>query len=620
MIMKKRFTLLAMLCMAVFSVSTQAQVKGFNKQELESNEQIFVAPHGAEFRISPDGKMLAFFESFKDAPNVFVTGVNGGEFKQVSYVGDSGVESFYWLKNNHVAFLTAPDGNGKSSLFVGDIDSGEARRISPEGAHVRINAVSEADGTISFEVSSEATPCAYDLFSFNSADLNSKLLISTEFEAIRHATDNAASIAFSYSYLDGGLRQISAADSKLKMLENSLQFRPLASSTIHKGNYYCISDNARNGAALVEVNLADGQESQVVFAKAGSSVERVFLTPKDHKPVMVWYRGKENGFQLIDKAYSGMMEDMRSKLKGVEALQIVSCSFDEKVWIVLNEYADGRKIYYRYNVSNKDIRQLNEVDMSYEIKRAKVMVQTLSDTRGKEMVLRVYSPPVEEIKSPAIIVFGEHMWGLHSQEHHELLMALSEKGFPVVEIDLVHSQSYGAAAFLNGYDWWSNMLVSDVQVVITALNRTFPAIPGIIPCGIGIGSAIAMKVVSIYPDMKMRSMMIQPFFNEGDYIRFLQECRGIELRYMLKADEQLKEEPVMDYKSAPHPLVIYSTQDVPYAEGVNAMMYNFSLAGNAAEIMNYSDDFGIPKTAASFSQVVDEITRYATAVPVRKIK
>jgi hypothetical protein len=236
------------------------------------------------------------------------------------------------------------------------------------------------------------------------------------------------------------------------------------------------------------------------------------------------------------------------------------------------------------------------------------------------MVLRVYSPPVEEIKSPAILVFGQNMWGLNSKEHNELLMTLSEKGFPIAEVDLVHSQSYGAAAFLNGYEWWSNMLVSDVQVMITAMNNTFPTIPGVVPCGIGIGSAIAIDVVSMYPDMKTRSVMIQPFFTEGSYVRFLQECKGISLRYMLRADEQLKDEPSVKYNVVSHPLVIYSTQDVPYAEGVNSIMYSFSLAGNAAEIVNYSDDFGMPKSAVSQSQVVEEITRYVTAVPLRKIK
>lgn len=611
---------MAMVCMAFVSHPSFAQVKGLNNQEVESNEPKAVAPDGWDLQISPDGKLLAFFSIFKEVPNVFTVPVNGGEIKQVSFSGDAGVQDFYWLKNNLVAFVTAPGSAGKSSLFVGDFMAGESRRVSPEGTHVRVIAVSSRDGIVNFEMNSEQNPFSFDYYVFSAEDMSSKLLASNKEEGFQWASDFGVGQAFSYSYLYGSVQLLAKDGGKLSLLEKCMQFKPLAPSTVHKGNYYCLSDNERNGAALVEIDLKDGKEKQVLFSKPGSSVERVFLTPRDYRPVMAWYRGKENGFQFVDKAYSAMMEEAKSKIKGAESLQVMNCSYDENVWILLNEFADGRKVYYRYNVPNKEVRQLNVVDMTYEIKRAKVMMQTVTDTRGNEMVLRFYSPPVEEIKYPTILVFGESMWSLNTQAHDSLLMMLGLNGFPVLEVDLLHSKSYGSNALLNGFGWWSNMLIADIPVIIKAINQKFPMTPGVVPLGIGIGAEIAMRTINLYPDMKIRSIFLQPNFSESEYVSALKIRNDYDLRYMLKDGGQENARPDLNLNAATNPMIIYSTLDLEYIESMETAIKSMALSGNTPVIMNYSDAYGVFNSSASRAQALAEITNYIGAVPVRKIK
>jgi hypothetical protein len=616
MIMKKRFAVMAMLCIVGLSNPIFAQVKGIVKEEAANTKQQPVAPDGSGFQISPSSKVLAFLATYKDVPNVFVIGVNGGERKQVSFVGDAGVESFYWLKNNMIAYVTAPGASGKSSLYVGNFEAGDFRRVSIEGTDVRVISVLSTDGL----VSSVEHPNQYDYYLYSVDDMSSTLIASSSGTALHWAPDYSVGASFSYEYRDGSILLLKGGAEKFGALEKCLQFKPLAPSTAQKGYYYCISDNERNGAALVEIDLADGLEKRVLFAKSGSSVEKVFLTPLSRKPVMVWYRGKENGQELIDKSYSPMMEDIKSKVKSVGALQLISCSDDENVWIVLNDYGDTRKAYYRYNVANKDLRPLNEVDMSYELKTAKVVVQSITDTRGKEMVLRFYSPPVEQIKYPAVLVFGESMWALNSPEHDTLLMVLGVNGFPVLEVDLLHSQSYGAAALLNGYEWWSNMLISDMPIMLRAINEKFPTAPGVVPFGIGIGAEMALHAMSLYPEMKTRSVLLQPYFSDSDCARDFELKHDASIRYMLKGNEPLKEKPISNLSASANPLIIYSTLDADYAAKIDGVVQSMAITGNAPVAVNYSDGFGLMKTPMSRAQVMDEIIRYTLAVPVRKVK
>jgi hypothetical protein len=620
MTMKKRFALMAMVCMAVVSIPVGAQVKGLNKEEVGSADQKLVAPDGSGFRISPDGKLLAFFDLYKDVPNVFVVPLNGGDRMQVSFAGDAGVQEFYWLKNHLVAFVTNPGSSGISSLYVGDFQMGEYRKVSADGANVRAVVVSSYDGTLNYEMNSTQAPYTFNYYQYDTETLSSKLIASNSTGTLGWATDFGPKAAFGYDFIDGSVKLSSRDGEKFALFEKCLQFKPVLPSTIHKGMYYCISDNARNGSALVEISLADGSEREVIFHKPGSSVDRVFLSPRDRRPLMVWYRGKENGFQLIDKGYSALMEDIKSKIPGADALQIVDCSHDENVWIVLMEYKDGRMAYYRYNVANKEVRSLNNVEQDAKSNIAKQSVQVTSDTRGKELVIRISMPPIEEFKYPAILLFGEAMWSLNSQSHDKLVESLCLQGYPIIEVDLVHSQSYGAEAMLNGFSWWSGMLVSDLPVIFSVINKKFPTIPGIVPCGMGIGAAVAMRAMSVHPDMKMRSILIQPYFSEGVYASWLAKSKAKELRFITKNGDQPNETVTPYLGAAANPMVIHSTMDMGYVEMLSPVLQSMSVSGNAPAIMNYSDEMGIMESAVNVSQAVHDISAYISAVAIKKIK
>ena len=611
---------MAVVCMAFITIPVLAQVKGLNKEEVGSTDLKLVAPEGTGFRISPGGKWLAYFDFYKEVPNVFVVPVNGGDIKQASFAGDAGVQDFYWLKNHLVAFVTKPGSSGISSLYVGDFQMGEYRKVSADGANVRAVVVSSFDGIMDYEMNSTQAPYTYNYYQYDTESLSSKLIASNATGTMSWASDFGPKAAFSCDFIDGSVKLSSRDGEKFALLEKCLQFKPVLPSVIHKGMYYCISDNARNGSALVEMSLSDGSEREVIFHKPGSSVDRVFMSPRDRRPLMVWYRGMENGFQSIDKGCSAFLEDIKSKTSGSDALQIVDCSHDENVWIVLLDYKDGRKAYFKYNVANKELRALNNVEQDAQSNIVKHSIQVTKDTRGKDLVIRISMPPIEEFKYPAILVFGEAMWSLNAQAHDELLESLCLQGYPIIEVDMVHSQSYGAEAMLNGFSWWSGMLISDLPVIFATINKKFPTIPGVVPCGMGIGAAVAMRAMSVHPDMKMRSVLIQPYFSEGVYATTLAKSKAKELRFISKNGVQPNETFTSYLGAAANPMVIHSTMDKGYLEMVSPVLQSMSVSGNSPVLLNFNDETGIMESAVNVSQAVHDISAYISAVTIKKIK
>jgi hypothetical protein len=190
----------------------------------------------------------------------------------------------------------------------------------------------------------------------------------------------------------------------------------------------------------------------------------------------------------------------------------------------------------------------------------------------------------------------------------------------VLEVDLLHSQSYGAAAMLNGYEWWSNMLISDIPILFSAINNQFPTSPGVVPFGMGIGAEMALHAMNLYPDLKMRSILLQPYFSHSDCVRHFQKDKDASLRYMLKGDETWQEKQADYLGAAANPMVVYSTLDADYASQINDVVLSLAMSGNTPVVVNYSDDYGMPKTPTTRAQVIEEMTRYIGAVPVRKVK
>jgi hypothetical protein len=131
---------------------------------------------------------------------------------------------------------------------------------------------------------------------------------------------------------------------------------------------------------------------------------------------------------------------------------------------------------------------------------------------------------------------------------------------------------------------------------------------------------MAMHAMSLHPDLKIRSLLIQPFFSAGVYASYLQKHGDDDLRYIVKGTEKPAETPTEHLSAAMNPMIIYSTVDTEYAELLNPVIKSLSLSGNTPAIMNYSDDAGLMSSAQSLSQAVTEITQYIGAVQVRKTK
>ena len=128
--MKKQTNAIAILLLLML---TQTATTAWS-QTLIPLKDFFRNPEKASFRISPDGKKLAFMQPWKSRMNVFVQEIGKEEIVQATFAEERDIAGFTWKNNNRLIYLQDKGGNENFHLFAVDADGKNAKELTPGDA------------------------------------------------------------------------------------------------------------------------------------------------------------------------------------------------------------------------------------------------------------------------------------------------------------------------------------------------------------------------------------------------------------------------------------------------------------------------------------------------------
>ncbi|MFN5370452.1 MAG: TolB family protein, partial [Bacteroidia bacterium] len=97
-------------------------------------KDFFRNPEKASFRISPDGKKLAFMQPWKSRMNVFVQEIGKDAVVQTTFAEERDIAGFAWKNNNRLIYLQDKGGNENFHLFAVDADGKNPKELTPGDA------------------------------------------------------------------------------------------------------------------------------------------------------------------------------------------------------------------------------------------------------------------------------------------------------------------------------------------------------------------------------------------------------------------------------------------------------------------------------------------------------
>src|ERR1700760_1671606 len=64
----------------------------------------FKTPEMSSFKISPDGKHVAYLKSYNERQNLFIRSLDDGQEQVATTFDDASVHDYYWTFNNQIIF------------------------------------------------------------------------------------------------------------------------------------------------------------------------------------------------------------------------------------------------------------------------------------------------------------------------------------------------------------------------------------------------------------------------------------------------------------------------------------------------------------------------------------
>jgi len=459
-----------------------------------------------DFQVSPSGKGIAYLKYDNNKWVLFWDNINGGRETRVSKTEEANVVDYRWVGDDALIY----------SVGEGEIGSELHRYETFTKAYNRLTStpvwIKFLDG---YHYSSGSTLLIRSVDDVTSTKAYSILPGMRELKHIA----SGHGVNWVDGFGNGGTYYIQKTQEgsqfvncslnggeKMAVIPGLCSMKGLALASKADASVYALSDLNRNGNALVKINMNDGKETDVIFESKQSMITKVLFSSVDSKPLVVWYDGIEQGFVALDNGFESTLAAITEKMPTLFGFDIVHSDLLENVWIVSAINPGGGRLYYNYNVANRELKAFGNTKVTNPI----APVSELLPINEDNLLMRVYVPEEVNSKSLGVIVFRDSPWlpsiagGMDA-----LIQSLVRGGMVVAEIDMGYSEVSRKKLLFSGYDQLVDRMIDQIPVIQKVLLSNYGLTKGMLSViGEGIGCRAALRVTAEHSSIVLRSVYI----------------------------------------------------------------------------------------------------------------
>lgn len=473
-------------------------------------DDFFKSRDKAYYRVSPDGKSLAYLQLQDKKSALFVENLATGEKKQLTNLVDKDISFYFWTSSNELIFYAEENGKEKKSdLFLINKNGGKLFLLnSSKKSSLRVIEDQLIDNKYIVVLSNKRDSTVFDVYRLNVRDGGMQMAAKNPGNITRWMTDNR-----------GVLRIAIASDGVNETLlyrENEQQpfkpvvtnnfnsnLMPIAFSEKQANVIYAISNVNRDKNALVTMNLSTGKQDSVIFANDTLDVISAKYSQRKGKILFVtcetWRKEK---FYLDDstRLANGKIDEL---LPGSE-WRIIDKDDDDHVFIVRTFTDRNPGSYYLYTSRDNRLRKLADINPSINEEDMSAMKPiSFKATDGLTIHGYLTLPKIEKATNLPVIVLphdgprGRNSWGYNAE-----VQFLANRGYAVLQVNYRGSSGYGKAFYSAGFKQWNGKIQSDVNDGVKWLIAQKIANPNRIAIyGNGLGGYIALNCLYKNPTL-----------------------------------------------------------------------------------------------------------------------
>ena len=431
-------------------------------------EDFFRNPTNAAFSISPDGTKLAFARPWEHRMNVYVRDLATGNEKRITSATERDIAGFFWKGSGKIVYAQDSGGDENFHVYITDIDSLEARDLTPF-EKVKAGVLDDLeDAPIHMLIEmNRRNPEVFDVYRCN--------ILTGELELVG---ENPGNITGWMTDHDGKLRAAVQTDGVNETLlyrtDESQDFHQLI-TTNFKETFspvmfaydnkimYVVSNLSSDKTAIYTFDPETNKTIDLVFRHDEVDVGSLMHSKKRKVITGVTYTTDRRHYKFFDAEREELQKKLDAFFPEVEA--VVADVDDNERKVIVRTYSDRtRGAYYLFDRKDESMSKL--ADLSPWLKAdqmAPMTAITFPSRDGLKIHGYITLPVGVEAKNLPLVVIphggpsARDGWGFDSE-----VQFLANRGIAVLQVNFRGSTGYGKSFWLAGFKQWGRKMQDDV--------------------------------------------------------------------------------------------------------------------------------------------------------------
>ena len=432
-------------------------------------QDFFGKPERLNFRVSPDGRYIAYLGLEDHCRNIFVLDIEEPDSsKQLTYQNNINVQYFFWSASDSIVFSNSQSPEDSLRLFTIDIHHEVAKPLLPptKNALAWLSPMKSKNGNLLAEMNSRDSS-VFDLYRIPLDGSGPKLVEL-----------NSGKISSWYASSDGKVRLALSSDS----VEDQLLYReeegepyqkvvetdfattvlPLGPVKGEHATVYAMSNIGRDKLAVVKLDLRTGNEEVVAENKQVDMNREGYSFSREE---VIYTAGLSNKKEtrILNKDFKKIYSKITNKFDGynIDILDMDS-SFNTVLFKTYTDVNPGG-IYY-YSKKKDKIVELSVINPALTGKSLAPMEEVSFNSRdGKTIKGYLTYPLVKQKSYPVVVLIHDgpnrrDAWGFNSE-----VQFLANRGYAVFQINYRGSVGYGKQFYTAGFKQWGGEIQNDIS-------------------------------------------------------------------------------------------------------------------------------------------------------------
>ena len=461
---------LALLLSAAFV----ATAVGADEIPLIPMREFFRNPETASFRLSPDGKRLAYVKPWERRMNIFVRDTAGGGERRLTGVTDRDIAGFQWKGDDHIVFARDKGGDEDFHVWIVPVAGGEEWDLTPfDGVRSGVEDILRDDPDHILITMNRRNPEVFDIYRCTLATGALELVAENPGDITGWLTDHDGKVRVAMK-TDGVTYTLLYRPTEDKPFENLI-------TTDFQDAFYPLDFTYDNRLLYVKSNLAgpDGKKPDTMGIytydpETRQTVDAVFTTLEvdaggllmsEKRKIITGatYVTDRLRFKFFDADREQLQKTLEAKLPGYEVA--VSNMDDAEKRVVCVAYGDRtRGKYYLFDRENGTLELL--ADLSPWLKEADLSpMRPISFTSRDGLTIHGYLtlPLVTPGKNlPLLVIPHGGPWTRDSWGYDPEAQFVANRGAAVLQINYRGSTGYGRDFWRAGFKQWGRAMQNDI--------------------------------------------------------------------------------------------------------------------------------------------------------------